>query len=68
MITVGIASLVTTVYITYYSKQTLKNMRKNPVTRARARWTAEDGLEEVLLGEDSVGLIENEEEFDDGDY
>ena len=43
-------------------------MRKNPVTRARARWTAEDGLEEVLLGEDSVGLIENEEEFDDGDY
>jgi len=69
LITVGIASVVTTIYITYKAKQTLKDMRKRvPVARARARWTSEEGLEEVLLGEDSAGLIENEEVFDDSDY
>ena len=45
----------------------LKNMRE-PQFSARARWTAEDGLEEVLLGEDSISLIGNEDEYDDEDY
>lgn len=67
LITVGISSVITTIYITFKAKEMLKNMRK-PQFSARARWTAEDGLEEVLLGEDSISLIGNEDEYDDEDY
>jgi membrane protein DedA with SNARE-associated domain len=65
LIIVGVITLITSVLVTHQVKEMLGRMDQSPV-RARARWTADDGLEEVLLGNNQVMRLLEDLGSDDG--